>query len=79
MENHQFEEINRRIDSLQASHLVDQSEVKKVIQDLSDIIKPMAETYAAATRIGKWTSGFLVFISVGIGIALALRDLFRKQ
>jgi len=54
-------------------------DLKQEVLELKEIIKPMAETYAAAVRIGKWTSALFVFISIMLGIVLALKALFIKQ
>ena len=51
--------------------------LEKKVDELANIIKPMAETYAAAVRVGKWSSGILVFISIMIGIALGIKELFK--
>lgn len=77
MGNQQFEELNRRIDSLQGAHLTDQAEVKQSIKDLSDLIKPMVETYTAANKVGKWLVAIVTFISIIIGIVLGLKRLFK--
>jgi hypothetical protein len=54
------------------------SELRQEIKELRDIITPMAETYQAASKVGKWAVGLVTFISIMFGIALALRELFRK-
>lgn len=60
------------------AHDIEIRELREEIQKLSDIIKPLGETYCAAVKIGRWASGLLVFIAVGIGVVLSFKELFRK-
>jgi len=49
----------------------------KEIQELKEILKPMAETYVAVTKLGKWAGQGLVIISITIGIILSLGPVGR--
>lgn len=48
------------------------------IQEIKDILKPIAETYRTASTLGKWGMGVLVLISVVLGILLAIKNLIHK-
>lgn len=79
MNEQQLLELNRRIDSLQASHIDDNSQLRKSIDNLMVLVKPMAETYGAASRIGKWTAGLLSFVLLVTSVLIALKDLFKTK
>ena len=54
-------------------------DLKQEVQELKDIIKPMAEAYSAAVRIGKWGAALAGFVSIMIGIALGLKELLSRK
>lgn len=43
------------------------------------LLRPIAETYTTASKLGKWFMALLVFISIGFGIVLSLKELFLKK
>lgn len=75
----QHEELKQAIQTLGERMSRNMYSLEKKQDDMSAILTPMNESYQAAIRIGKWTSGLLVFISIAIGIVLSLKDLFKKQ
>jgi hypothetical protein len=56
----------------------DIQELKDLIKGNSDTMKPMTDSYMAASKLGKWGMAGLVFISVVIGIYFSLRAGFTK-
>lgn len=58
-----------------SSHI---NELRKDIQELKEIVTPIADTYRTASTIGAWSKAFLVFISVTLGVIVGIRDLIRR-
>lgn len=45
---------------------------------MEQILTPISETYTTATTVGKWFMGFLVFVSLMVGIGMGLKNLFHR-
>lgn len=56
---------------------IQMEELKNEIKDLRDVIKPIAESYQAAVKLGTWATKLVVFISVAIGIIIGYKNLFK--
>ena len=67
----------RDMGKLFASHVQEDADNFKAIRETLDRIDgkltPIADSYMAATTMGKWIMGFLVFVSIIVGIIAALR------
>lgn len=57
-------ELNIFRDDLEAKRKEDMDNIMK-------ILKPMAESYSAASKIGKWVMAALLFVSILLGIIIA--------
>ncbi len=64
----------REIQELQKSF----NELRVEFLTLQNIIKPMAESYNAMTKLGGWVKYLLWFAGALIGLLLALRELIKK-
>ena len=42
--------------------------IREALERIDNKLTPMAETYGAASRMGKWVMGLLVFISIIVAI-----------
>jgi len=73
--------MNQDIRELFAAHAASDEEhfkqIGKEMQELKDLIKPMAENYIAASKLGKWMMAILVFVSVIVGIILSVKSGLR--
>ncbi|KKR09471.1 MAG: hypothetical protein UT43_C0001G0017 [Parcubacteria group bacterium GW2011_GWC1_39_29] len=49
------------------------------IKEIKEMLEPLLETYKTAVFLGKWIFGFLVFLSVLLGIILSLRQVFKNN
>ena len=49
------------------------------IKEIKEMLEPLLETYKTAVFLGKWIFGFLVFLSVLLGIILSLRQVFKND
>ena len=49
------------------------------IKEIKEMLEPLLETYKTAVFVGKWIFGFLVFLSVLLGIILSLRQVFKNN
>ena len=49
------------------------------IKEIKEMLEPLLETYKTAVFLGKWLFGFLVFLSVLLGIILSLRQVFKNN
>jgi hypothetical protein len=47
--------------------------------EILELLRPISETYKTASTLGKWVMGLLVFLSVGIGVLLGLKEIVWKQ
>lgn len=47
------------------------------ISEIKEMMKPLLETYTVAVYLGKWLMGTLVFISILLGIILAVQKLWK--
>ena len=57
--------------SQQIKHLSDE------IQELKEIVLPIAETYRTASTLGQWMKGLLVFISVVFGVIMGAKNIIK--
>ena len=64
----------REIQELQESL----NELRTEFLALQNIIKPMADSYNAMTKLGGWVKYFLWFAGALVGLILALRELYKK-
>ena len=53
-------------------------ELRKEIAELKSIVAPIANTYRTASTIGRWGMGFLVFVSVSLGVLLGFKDVLKR-
>ena len=53
-------------------------DIRDALQRIEIKLDPIYDSYTTATRMGKWTMGFMVFFSVLIGIILSLKALFVR-
>lgn len=77
-------EIQRLHDRME---LLDQSDIKNFeqhkqilekIQNISEALKPIADTYSTVSRMSKWIMAFLVFLSVLGGTIIAWTQIFKE-
>jgi ABC-type dipeptide/oligopeptide/nickel transport system permease component len=53
-------------------------DLRQEIMELKEIVKPIAESYQAAVKLGTWATKLVVLISVGIGIYASIKGIFIK-
>lgn len=46
--------------------------------EILGLLRPIADTYKTASKLGKWAMALLVFISILLGVILSLRALLKK-
>lgn len=46
--------------------------IEKTLARMENILTPISETYTTATTMGKWLTGFAVFVSIVIGAILGI-------
>lgn len=51
--------------------------IHEVLKRLEEKLDPMAESYAAYMKMGKWGMAGLIAVSVIIGILVGLKNLFK--
>lgn len=49
----------------------------KEIAEIKEMLEPLLETYMVAVRLGKIVMGTLVFLSILLGVILALKQLWK--
>ena len=47
--------------------------IREALERIDNKLTPIADSYMAATTMCKWIMGFLVFVSIIVGIIAALR------
>ncbi len=70
LQNYEIEELKARLKEKE-------ERLDKEIGEIKEILEPLVETYKVATVLGKWVMGTLVFISILLGIVLAVQKLWK--
>jgi hypothetical protein len=65
---------NERFDDIKN----DLRELKDYAKEINASLKPILETYQTVSSLGKWGMGFLVFVSVTLGIVWAFIQIAFK-
>ena len=70
IQQHEIEDLKERL--LEKERLLDRE-----ITEIKEMMKPLLETYSTAIVLGKWLMGALVFLSILLGIILAVQKLWK--
>ena len=70
IQQHEIEDLKERL--LEKERLLDRE-----ITEIKEMMKPLLETYSTAIILGKWIMGTLVFLSILLGIILAVQKLWK--
>ena len=70
IQRHEIEDLKERL--LEKERLLDRE-----ITEIKEMMKPLLETYRTAIILGKWIMGTLVFLSILLGIILAVQKLWK--
>ena len=54
-------------------------ERKEDTKMIMSILTPISDTYKTASRLGKWTMGFLIFLSVFVGLIVGVKNLWSNK
>ncbi len=73
-----FANIIDRIEDAEEERRKRHEDVMKMLEKMVETNKPMLETYKTATTLGKWMMAAAVFVSICIGIIIALKDFIKK-
>lgn len=52
--------------------------LEKGQQEILDILRPISETYRTASQLGRWLMGTIVFLSLLVGVILAITKITKK-
>jgi hypothetical protein len=75
-QKHLIEE-NRRFELLDQKNDKIEEERRKRHEEVMSKLEPLAETFRAASTMGKWIMAFLVFVSILIGILIGIKQLWK--
>lgn len=65
------------INELKTRLIEREKQLDKEINELKKMIEPLLATYKTAVVLGKWVMGILVFLSILLGIILAIQKLWK--
>jgi len=54
-------------------------EINATLKEVRDAIKPISDVYTSVSLLGKWGMGLMIFISILVGIVVALATLFKPH
>ena len=52
-------------------------EINSTLKDIRDGLKPITDIFTSVSLLGKWGMGLIVFISIIVGIVVAIVGLFK--
>ena len=70
IQEYEIQELKQRL--LEKERLLDNE-----ISEIKEMMKPLLDTYRTAIILGKWIMGTLVFLSILLGIILAVQKLWK--
>ena len=53
-------------------------EINNTLKEIRDNLKPITDVYTSVSLLGKWAMGGIVFVSIIVGIVVAVVQLFNR-